>query len=94
MDEPLADATGPPWTGVRSPSSLDGGTIRSRKPSHVHAGGAELPSVVRAEREAFEWTPVVRRDGDEGDDDEAKGVDRRDRYRQRMSVGATAAVEG
>ena len=69
-------------------------TLGDAEAAGVHAGGAEPPSVVRAEREAFEWTPVVRRDGDEDDDDEAKGVDRRDRYRQRMSVGATAAVEG
>ena len=51
---------------------------------------------MRTETAAFEWTPVVRRDGDDGDSDgdDAKGVDRRDRYRKRMTVGGSATVEG
>jgi hypothetical protein len=49
---------------------------------------------VRTEKVAFEWTPVVRRDGDGGYGDDAKGVDRRDRYRKRMAVGGSATVEG
>ena len=52
------------------------------------------PTQVRTEKVAFEWTPVVRRDGDGGDGDDAKGVDRRDRYRKRMTVGGSATVEG
>jgi len=53
------------------------------------SAGGEPALVVRTEKEAFEWTPVVRRDGEEGDGDDAKGIDRRDRYRKRMTVGGS-----
>jgi len=66
------------------------------------AGGAEPHAghgmgVVRSEKEAFEWTPTVRREGEDADIDFEKDVeaaDRRDRYRKRMSVSASGVVEG
>ena len=47
-------------------------------------GADEAPSVMRTEKEAIEqWTPVVRRDGDDADGRDVKGAARRDRYAAR-----------